>query len=119
MKISIVVAVSKNGFIGKDGKIPWKVPDELAYFRKITNGHHVVMGRITQQSLGRPLKGRVNLVLSTKEGYEPEGFIVFSNFKDAINFAKEHGEEELMIIGGEKVYEIALPLAERIYMSVI
>ncbi len=122
MKISLVVAVSENGVIGKDNKIPWNpIPEDLKHFKKITETHHVLMGRKTFESifqkLNGPLPDRVNLILSKNPNFNPEGVFVFSDFNEAVNFAKKQNEEELMVIGGAEIYKMALPLTERIYMT--
>lgn len=121
MKISIVVAMSENGVIGKDNKIPWHVPDDLRRFKKITEGHHVLMGRKTFESiletLKKPLPNRTNLVLSRDENYKHEGVFVFQDFNEAVNYAKKQNEVELMVIGGREIYRLALPQAETLYTT--
>jgi dihydrofolate reductase len=119
MKISIIVAVSANNVIGAQGKIPWDIPQDMKHFKSKTVGHHVLMGRATQQSIGKPLKDRTNLVLSRDTEYRPEGYVVFDNLHAAIDYARNNGEQELMIIGGEQIYALALPIAETIYMTLI
>ena len=117
MKISIIVAVSENNVIGKDGKIPWYLPGDLKHFKEITTGHHIMMGRNTFESIGHPLPGRTNLVVSSKSSYSPEGVTVFKSVEDAIAFARSAGENELMVIGGASVYKSTLPLADTIYLT--
>ncbi len=117
MKISIVVAVSKNNCIGKKGKIPWHIKKDLERFKKITLGHHILMGRKTFESIGRPLPGRINLVLTSNKNYKAKGAIAFNNPEKAVEFAKENKEKELMIIGGSKVYEYFLPKVDKIYLT--
>lgn len=117
MKISIVVAVSKNNVIGKEGKIPWRIPEELALFKRITSGHHILMGRKTYESIGKPLAERTNIVLTRDKSFQAEGCFIAYDLDEAIEFARQRGEEELMVIGGEEVYRQALPLADKIYIS--
>lgn len=117
MKVSIIAAVAENGVIGQKGKIPWHIQEDLKRFKKITTGHHVLMGRKTFESIGRPLPDRINLVLTRDENYQAPGCYVFHNLDDATNFARENGEDELMVIGGQEVYKQTLHLAEKIYMS--
>ena len=117
MKISIVVATDLNGVIGKDGKLPWHIPEDLVRFRQITIGHHVLMGRKTFESIGRPLAERKNLILSKSRNFKPEGVVVFEHLGDAITFARQRDEEELMVIGGEQIYRLTLPLAEKLYIT--
>ncbi len=117
MKISIVVAVSKNNVIGKEGKIPWRIPEELALFKRITSGHHILMGRKTYESIGKPLAERTNIVLTRDKSFQAEGCFIAYDLDEAIEFARQRGEEELMVIGGEEIYKLTLPFAERIYIS--
>lgn len=117
MKISIIVAVSENNVIGKDGKIPWHIPEDLKHFKEITMGHHIMMGRNTFESIGHPLPGRVNLVISSNPLYSPEGVSVFRSIEEAVVFAKTAGEDELIVIGGESIYKSMLPLADTIYLT--
>lgn len=117
MKISIVVAVSDNGVIGKEGKIPWYIPEDLKHFRRLTLGHHVLMGRKTFESIGKPLPERTNLVLTKIPSYKAEGAYVFDTIEGAVKFAEENGEKELMVIGGAEVYREMLPVTETIYMT--
>jgi dihydrofolate reductase len=114
--VSIVVAHSSNGVIGRDNALPWHLPGDLRRFRELTAGRAVVMGRRTFESLPdafRPLPGRRNLVLSRSYGYEPEGAEVFQTLEDALA-ACGH---DCFVIGGEVTYRQALPVAERVYAT--
>lgn len=117
--ISALVAMSKNGVIGKNGRLPWSLPDELDHFTKISWGHHIIMGRKTHESIGRPLEGRENLIISRDENYFSHGCKVFSSIESAINFAKSKSEKEVMIIGGAKIYSDSLKFINKMYISVI
>lgn len=117
MKISIVVAVSENNVIGKQGQIPWYSSEDLKHFKSLTTGHHILMGRKTHESIGRPLPDRTNLILTKDEKFKPEGCFVFEELGEAIRFASERKEEELFIVGGEQIYKLTLPMAERIYLT--
>lgn len=119
MKISIIVAVSENGVIGSNGKIPWHIPEDLGHFKRVTQGHHLLMGRNTFESIGHPLPGRINLIVSSNPMYKAEGAVVFGSTQEAIDFAKGAGERELMVVGGETVYKETLPLADTIYLTKI
>jgi len=120
MKISIVVAVSENNVIGRDGKIPWQhIPEDMKHFQDITGNHCLLMGRKTLESIGHPLPERINLVLSSNPEYKPEGAIVFKTIQEAINFAENLDEQELMVIGGESIYRHILPIADTIYLTKI
>lgn len=116
--ISLVVAADKNGVIGKDNKLPWKLPNDLAYFKSLTLGNRVLMGRNTYNSIGHPLDGRDNIVVTSKPLDYPEGSrITLRN--NLINTLLEFGNNnaELFVIGGASVYEQALPYATRIYLT--
>ncbi len=116
MKISIIVAVSRNGVIGKEGKIPWKLPGDLAYFKDLTTGHAIAMGRKTFESLRRPLPDRQNIVITKQKHYLAPGCTMADSLEDAIQKAKG---EEVFIIGGGEVYREALPLAHKIYLTLV
>jgi len=115
MKISLVVAMSKNRVIGKDGDIPWKLSDDQKNFRKITMDHPIIMGRKTHESIGRPLDGRLNIILTRDQNYKAQDCTVVHTLDEAI---KTSGDvEEVFIIGGEAIYEMCLPQTDRIYLS--
>ncbi len=117
MNISIIVAVSENNVIGCNNKLLWHIPGDLKRFKAITMGHPIVIGRKTFESIGRPLPGRNNVVISRQGGYKPEGCTVYSSIHEAIsNLA---GEKEIFIIGGGEIYQQALPLANKIYLTKI
>ena len=111
MRVTVIVAVAQNGVIGKDGDLPWRLPDDLAYFKRLTSGHPIVMGRKTWESLGRPLPNRRNIVLSRQPGYQAEGAEVVTDFEAALDALTE---DEVFVIGGAGLYAAALPLADRV-----
>lgn len=115
MLISIIVAMDRNRLIGAQGTIPWRLPADLRWFKKVTMGKPVVMGRKTYESIGKPLKGRRNVVLTRDGQYSAPGCIVVHSVEEAIN-ASENGEE-VMIIGGAQLYRQFLPLSERLYLT--
>ncbi len=117
MHVALIAAVAENGVIGRAGALPWRLPEDLRHFRKTTTGHHVVMGRKTWESLGRPLAGRTNLVLSRDPGLVVPGAIVLSSLEAAISLARDAGETELFVIGGGELYRAALPHADRVYLT--
>lgn len=117
MIVSIIVATDLNNGIGKDNQLLWRLSDDLKIFKKLTSNHHILMGRKTFDSIGKPLPNRINLVLTSKESVALEGCIVISSLDEGIRFAKEAGENELFIIGGGKVYEQALALVDKIYLT--
>lgn len=116
MRLSMVAALALNGVIGRDGDLPWRLPADLKRFKKLTLGHPILMGRTTYESIGRPLPGRRNLVLSRK-GFSADGIEVFSALDKAIDAVG--AVDELMVIGGARVYEAVLPSAHRLYLSVV
>jgi len=110
----LIPAMTKSRVIGKDNNLPWKLPDDLKNFKRLTSGHTVIMGRKTYESIGRPLPNRNNIVVSSS--LQAEGVTVSSSLKEALHHAASLGKE-IFIIGGAKVYEQALPLADALYIS--
>ena len=117
MIVSIIVAIGKEGQIGLDGKIPWHIADDLKRFKKITQGHTVVMGRKTYDSVGRPFPKRNNIIISSNENYKIDGCNTFTNLLDAIEYSREHGENELFLIGGSRIYSEGITLADKLYLT--
>ena len=108
--------MSKNRVIGNKGQLPWKLPEDMHHFVKITTGCPVVMGRKTFESIGKPLKNRINIILTRDKNYKKEGCVVYHNIQKVIdNFDKEN----LMVIGGEEIYRLFLPFTKRIYLTFI
>lgn len=117
MKISLVAAVSKNNVIGNKGKLPWHLPADMHHFRELTMGKPVIMGRKTFESIGKPLEGRESIVMTSDPNYQAEGRVVVHSIEEALKAAE--GNEEVVIIGGGKIYEEFLPQADRIYLTEI
>ncbi len=117
MTVSLIVAAARNGVIGRDGGLPWHLPDDLKRFRQITTGHHVIMGRATHESIGRPLPKRNNVVLSRSRGYAADGCTVVHDLDDAFEVARAADEDEAFVIGGARIYAASLPRADRIYLT--
>lgn len=117
MMISLVLAVSENGVIGKDNTMPWHLPADLKHFKRVTLGHTIIMGRKTYDSIGKPLPRRRNLVITRNQDWKAEGAEVFHSLEDAI--AACEGEEEVFVIGGATIYQQALDadLVDRIYLT--
>ena len=113
--ISLIVAVSKNGVIGKNGKLPWHLPSELANFKHLTMGHPVIMGRKTFESIGKPLPGRRNIIVTRDKGYQAENCIVAHSLEEAL--ATAQAADEIFIIGGQSLFEEALSKADKIYLT--
>lgn len=110
--IQLVVAYSDNRVIGKDNTLPWRLPSDLAHFKRVTMGLPIVMGRKTWESLGRPLPGRRNLVISRNGGYIAEGAEVYPSLDAALDACRD--AERVCVIGGEQLFRLALPLAQKV-----
>lgn len=117
MMISLIAALSRNGVIGKNNTIPWKLPADMRHFRELTLGKPVIMGRKTFLSIGRPLPKRENIVMARDPGVVLEGCEVVHSAQEALKAAE--GSKEVMVIGGEQIYSIFLPLAKRLYLTYI
>ena len=116
MNISLVVAMGENRVIGVDQRMPWHLPADLKRFRRITLGKPIVMGRKTHESIGRPLPGRKNIVLTADSGYRAPGCVVVHGLDEAL---REAEGEEIMVIGGSTLYREFLPRADRLYLTLI
>lgn len=114
--LAMVVAIGDNGAIGKDGKVPWRIPEDLKHFKSVTMGHAIIMGRKTWDEVGRPLPGRRNIVISRQPGLALEGAEVFTTLDLAIEAARTT-DTEPHVIGGSTIYEAAMPLATRIHLT--
>ncbi|HYC40336.1 MAG TPA: dihydrofolate reductase [Chitinophagaceae bacterium] len=117
MIISLVVAAARNQAIGKDGQLPWHLPNDMKHFRNITWGMPVIMGRKTFETLGKPLRGRKNIIISRQRGFRPPGVVVVKDLDDALFVAKETDAREAMVIGGGEIYRMAFEKARRIYLT--
>jgi dihydrofolate reductase len=121
MRITIVVAIADNGIIGRDGGLPWRISSDLKTFRRLTMGKPLIMGRRTFQSLGKPLDGRDNIVISGDPDYRPDGALMAADFDSALSLARacaeKRGVNEIAVVGGTAVFAAALPIADRIYKT--
>lgn len=117
MIITIIAAMARNRVIGRNNKMPWDLPSDLQRFKETTMGHPIIMGRKTFESIGHPLPGRRNIVITGQEGFAPAGCIVAQDLRSAIALCK--GTDEVFICGGEAVFGEAMALADRIYLTVI
>lgn len=117
MSLSLIVAMSQNRVIGKNNKLPWHLPEDLKQFKKITMGHPIIMGRKTFESIGKPLPGRENIVITRDSSYRAEGIRVTHSLQEAIQSFKV--QDELFVIGGADIFKIALPFAHKIYLTLI
>lgn len=120
MILSHIVAVSKNFVIGKNNRLPWKIPDDAQYFHDVTMGHTVIMGRKNFEANKGVLPGRTNIIITRNKNFPvSEGCFQASTIKEAINIAKSAGEEEVFIVGGGEIYKQTLGMVDRIYITVI
>ena len=118
MKINSIVACSKNNAIGRENQIPWYLPADLKYFKKITSGHIVIMGRKTYESIGRALPKRVNIIITRNKDFKAEeGVLIFSSFLEAVHYAVKDNNREIFVIGGGEVYRQALSVSNKIYYT--
>ena len=114
-RIAIIAAVADNGVIGIENRLPWRVPDDLRHFRALTMGHSVVMGRKTWDSIGKPLTGRQNIVVSHSAELRAEGAQITCSFEQALTLAAM--PDPVFVIGGEALYRLALPVAELLFLT--
>lgn len=117
MTISLIAAVSENGVIGRGNALPWHLSSDLKRFKRLTTGHPVIMGRKTFESIGRPLPNRRTIVVTRDVSFNGGEFTVANSFEEALELTR--GEEEVFVIGGEEVFRRALPLADRLYLTVV
>ena len=114
--ISLIWSMDKNRLIGKKNHLPWRLPADLAYFKRITFGHTIIMGRKTFESIGKPLPGRTNVILTRDANYSFEGCTICHSVREALSFG---ANEEVFIIGGAEIYAKFLPFADRLYITQI
>lgn len=117
MRLSLIVAMSTNGAIGMAGGLPWRLASDLRRFKQLTMGHHLIMGRTTYDSIGRPLPGRTSVVISRQGDLRIPGALVVSSLAAAMEIARN--DSEAFVIGGGQIYELALPQANRLYMTLV
>ncbi|MDR2099530.1 MAG: dihydrofolate reductase [Campylobacteraceae bacterium] len=118
MRLSIIVAVGKAWQIGLENRLLWHIPEDLKLFKELTMGHHLIMGRKTYESIGKPLPNRTSVVLS-KSGFSAHGVFVSENLQKAIEFCESRGEDEAFVVGGGEVYKEALLLSDRLYLTTV
>jgi len=123
IELSLIVAMAKNRAIGRDNALPWHLPDDLKYFKSVTMGKPIVMGRKTFDSIGRPLPGRLNIVITRNSEWQHPGVAVASSLQEALMMAASdegsgsHSPREVMVIGGEQIYRTAIDRADRLYIT--
>lgn len=117
MEIVLVVAMSENRVIGRDGDLPWKISADLKHFKAVTMGHPIIMGRKTWDSIGRPLPGRENIVVTRNPNFEAEGATRASSLDEALNRCRDAGAEKAMVIGGGQIYADVIDIADVIELT--
>jgi dihydrofolate reductase len=117
MVISLIVAVDNNGGIGIRGKLPWRLSSDLQRFKKLTMGHHLIMGRKTYESIGRPLPGRTTIVLTRNPNFHPDSCLTASSLEEALRISEKRGEQEVFVIGGGEIFQEIIGRADRIYLT--
>jgi dihydrofolate reductase len=118
MTLAIIVAMTKDGVIGDKGKIPWHIREDLQRFKRLTMGHPIIMGRRTYESIGKPLPGRANIVLTQSPNLvAPREVLRFGSLNAALDHCRERNQDLVFVIGGSKVYEAALPLADKLFIT--
>lgn len=117
MKLAIIVATDEQGLIGRDNDLPWKLSADLQYFRQITMGKPLIMGRTTHESIGRALPGRKNIVVTKNLSYQAEGCCVVNSLDEAMKACED--TDEVMVMGGASLYEQLLPMADKLYLTLV
>ncbi|MGB0369336.1 MAG: dihydrofolate reductase [Flavobacteriales bacterium] len=112
----MIVAADEDNTIGKDNDLIWHLPDDLKFFKNMTSGHTIIMGRRTFESVGKPLPKRVNIIITRDTTYQQEGCIVVHSLDDALTEAAKT-DENPFIVGGEQIYRLALPIADKVYLT--
>lgn len=115
--VSLIVAMARNGVIGKDNQLPWHLPEDLKRFKRLTMGHHIIMGRKTYESIGRLLPGRTSVVVTRTQNYQAPGAIIAHSLEEAIGRCSS--DDEVFVIGGAEIYRQALPVADRLVITQI
>jgi len=119
MKISLIVAIARNWVIGKDNRLPWYIPEDLRWFKKITRNHPVIMGRKTFESIGKPLPHRKNIIITRQQDYRVEGASVSHTLQGALDECRASGTDEAFVIGGESIFREILEYADRLYITLV
>ncbi len=119
MIISAIAAIGENRELGKNNRLLWHIPEDLKRFKVLTLGHPIIMGRKTYESIGRPLPQRINIIITRNPDFKAQGCIVVGSIEEAIAKAKEHDQKEIFIIGGGEIYKQALPLIDKLYLTVV
>ncbi len=119
MKLSMIVAMATNRVIGRDNALPWRLPADLKRFKRLTMGHHLLMGRKTYESIGRPLPGRTTVVITRQDNLEIDGVTIAGSIDDAVEIAARAGDDEAFIAGGAEIFVQTLDRVDRLYLTLI
>ena len=117
--VSALVAMSENRVIGRDGKLPWDIPEDLKFFRSMTRGHVMIMGRKTYESIGRPLPNRISIIITRNKNYKVEGCFVVASLDEAMAIARSKEKDEIFIIGGGEIFKLAMPIIDKLYLTLV
>ena len=121
VQLAVIVAAADNGVIGCNDALPWHLPEDLRYFKRVTMGKPIIMGRNTWESIGRPLPGRTNIVITRDKTFTAAGVKIVHSLEDALSLAQSisliDGAQEVVVIGGAQIYALALPIADRLYLT--
>lgn len=119
MIISIIAAMDENHGIGFDNELPWRLSDDLTRFKKLTMGHHIIMGRITFETIGKALPGRVNIIVTRNRNFQVPGCLVAHSPEDAIEMARNQGDNEVFVIGGSRIFQDTIGIADKLYVTTV
>ena len=119
MIVSLIVATDRNGGIGIDARLPWHLPADLKRFRELTMGHHLIVGRKTFDSIGKALPGRQMIIVTRDRSFQAKDCFVAHSVQDALELARERGEEEVLVGGGGEIYTQSVAFADRIYLTIV
>jgi dihydrofolate reductase len=117
--ISLIAAIGENRELGKNNKLLWHIPEDMKRFKKLTTGHPVIMGRTTYESMGKPLSNRINIIITRDKNYKADGCFIFHSIEDAIEFAKQKDDKEIIIIGGGQIYKQAIKYSDKLYLTIV
>ena len=117
MRKSIIVAMDLNNGIGYQNRLPWRLPADLRLMKQTTMGHHLIMGRKTYESIGKPLPGRTSIIVTRSASYQAEGCLVAHSVPEALSLAESRGEDEVFFFGGSQIYVEGFPYTDRIYLT--
>jgi dihydrofolate reductase len=119
MRISLLVAMDENRGIGIDNGLPWHISTDLKRFKSLTMGHHLIMGRKTYESIGKPLAGRRMIVVTRNLGYQADGCLIAHSVEEALKMAEAFGESEVFVIGGGEIFSQSIDIADRVYLTLV